>query len=489
MPINSLFFIFVFLPIALIVYHVVTDAAKDYVLLALSVVFYAVGSVKYTTLLILALIVTIGIGRIMMHLKKRKEEVTKPRAYVIFLWLCMLVGICFNLALLIYYKYADFALQTYSDLTHRSVHLLELALPLGISFYTFKAISYLVDVYRGEVDPSDGAVKDALYLSFFAQMVSGPLSRHGDMHVRRLSVDNFSAGVYRFLIGCSKKVLLADTLALIVNEVFATPLGDFSRGYAWLGSICFSLQLYYDFAGYSDMAIGITQMFGYRCPENFIYPYATPSVSKFWQRWHVTLGAWFRDYVYIPMGGSRVNRARLVINLFVVWLLTGIWHGAAWNFIAWGLGYFVLITFEKLSGLPGRLKHAPLKILYRVFALAFINAQWVFFRADSFSQGFGIIKCMFTGVPGEAAALRTQFLIRDYAPFLLVALILCTPIVPWMQGKIEASEDGTTGLSMGKGVLFLAGRVALVTVVLACFVWALSIGIAGQNNPFMYANF
>ncbi|MGM9669538.1 MAG: MBOAT family O-acyltransferase, partial [Faecousia sp.] len=258
-----------------------------------------------------------------------------------------------------------------------------------------------------------------------------------------------------------------------------TPFENFSTSYAWLGAICYSLQLFFDFSGYSDMAIGITEMFGYKCPENFNYPYITDSVTKFWRRWHITLSGWFRDYIYIPLGGSRnKQRWKVYCNLFIVWLLTGIWHGAAWNFIAWGLGYFVVISLEKLLNFPGRLKTRIGKVIYRIFTLLFINFQWVLFNSTSLISGLRFIKRMILFYPNELTDMRTSFLLRDYGFFIIIAIILSVPVVPWIGCKLKDKKS-----------MYTVYEVLLSLIIIGAFIWSISFIVAGQNNPFAYANF
>jgi alginate O-acetyltransferase complex protein AlgI len=347
---------------------------------------------------------------------------------------------------------------------------------MGISFFTFKAISYLVDIYKGRAVLDANPVHDALYLSFFGQIQSGPLTRYQDM---KKEDGLFSDGVYRFVIGFNKKVLIANVLANITNEVFSNSFDNFSTSYAWLGAICYSLQLFFDFAGYSDMAIGISEMFGYKCMENFNFPYMTESVSRFWRRWHISLSQWFRDYIYIPMGGSRQrSQCRVYFNLLVVWALTGIWHGASWNFVVWGLGYFVLIAFEHATGFPEKFKPRFLKLIYRIFSLFFINFEWVLFRADDLATGLRFIKKMFICAANPLADVRTMFLIKDYLFFIVIAIILCFPVVSWMDNKLKNKK--TAHAVYGAVIQILA---------IAAFIWAISFVVSGQNNPFAYANF
>lgn len=474
MAITSMLFLFFFLPLSLAIYYLVGDSKKEYVLLVISLLFYSMGSLRYLTLFLVAIFLTVTIGRSLAQVEKEAGRK-----------ILLLLGVALNLGLLGYYKYADMAISTYNGMFGKDAQLKNLLLPLGISFFTFKAISYLADIYKHRVVLQESPAHDALYLSFFAQIQSGPLTRYQDMNREGLSCTRearknlFADGVFRFLIGFNKKVLLANVLANITNEVFAAPFENFSVSFAWLGSICYSLQLFFDFAGYSDMAIGITEMFGYQCGENFQYPYMTESVSKFWRRWHISLSQWFRDYVYIPLGGSRSeHRGRVYFNLFVVWLLTGIWHGASWNFVVWGLGYFVLIAFERMTKLPERFSTTFGKSIYRVFTLLFINFQWVIFRSDNLRNGLIFIKKMFICERNPLVDYRTRFLIKDYFGFILFAILLCFPIVPWVGQKLENRKYAK-----------LVYEVLLAVLVCALFLWAVSFVVAGQNNPFAYANF
>lgn len=469
MSMTSMLFLFLFLPLSLVLYSISGKTVKEYVLLAVSLLFYALCSVDYIILFTAAIVITVTIGRIIS--RSGGKTVRK----------CLLVtGIIINTSLLIYYKYADFAISTWGSIVSAEVKLTGLALPLGISFFTFKAISYLADVYKSTVIPERHPIHDALYLSFFPQVQSGPLSRYNELaRCQENKFQLFSDGVFRFIVGFSKKVLIANVLSGITTEIFAAPMEDLSTLYAWVGSICYSLQLLFDFAGYSDMAIGITEMFGYQCRENFHYPYMTESVTKFWRRWHISLGQWFRDYIYIPMGGSRTKAGwRVYINLFVVWALTGIWHGAAWNFVFWGLGYFMVIAFERMTNLPGRIRHKWGKTVYRILTLLFINFQWVLFRSEDLVSGLKYIGRMIAFHPDELADFRAVFLLRDYWIFILAAVLLCFPIVPWLNRKLE-----------GRKTLHTLYEAAVTLIAVAAFAWSVSFVVAGLNNPFAYANF
>ena len=458
-------FIFLFLPLSLAIYYIAGNKAKEYVLLAVSLAFYSMFSLEYIALFVIEIVLTVTIGRLI----SRNKNTPSAKALLI-------TGIVLNVVLLAFYKYFN----SVTGLFASGGEIPSIALPLGISFFTFKAISYLTDVYKGTAALTANPVHDALYLSFFPQVQAGPITRYSGLsrfdHVDgKLVID----GGFRFLIGFCKKILISNVLSKITVEVFAAPLESFSVSYAWIGSICFSLQLLFDFAGYSDMAIGISQMFGYHCIENFDYPYMTESVSKFWRRWHISLSQWFRDYIYIPMGGSRTkHKWQVYFNLLVVWVLTGIWHGSSWNFVIWGLGYFVAISFERLTGLPERFKHKWAKFIYRIFSLLFINFLWVIFNSDNIKSGLGFIKRMFVCPHNELTDLRTLFFLRNYGLFIVIAVILCFPLVPWLDKKLK-----------GRKAAHIIFKAVTAAIVLFSFIWSLSFVIAGLNNPFAYGNF
>lgn len=326
---------------------------------------------------------------------------------------------------------------------------------------------------------SKNVVTDALYLSFFAQIQSGPLSRYNDSFYVSKNKELIRNGAFRFLIGFNKKVLLANVLANITNEIFLTPIENLSTSFAWLGSVCYSLQLFLDFSGYSDMAIGISGMFGYKCKENFNFPYMTESITKFWRRWHISLSEWFRDYIYIPLGGSRnTKKWKVYFNLFIVWILTGIWHGASWNFVIWGLGYFVLIAFERMTHLPDRLKSKAGKIIYRILSLVLINFEWVIFKAENLTCGLRFIKRMILPYSNSLTNFRTLFLMKDYGFFIVVSILLCFPVVRLLDERLE-----------NKIILSKLYQIVIAMIVIFGFIWGLSFVISGQNNPFAYANF
>jgi len=458
-------FIFLFLPLSLAIYYIAGQKAKEYALLAISLAFYSMFSLEYIALFIIEIILTVTIGRLI----NRNKTASSGKALLV-------TGIVLNVVLLAFYKYFNSIMGLFAS----GDEIPSIALPLGISFFTFKAISYLTDVYKGNAGLSANPVHDALYLSFFPQVQAGPITRYSGLsRFDRINSKVIIDGFFRFLIGFCKKVLISNVLSKITIEVFSAPLESFSVSYAWIGSICFSLQLLFDFAGYSDMAIGISQMFGYHCMENFDYPYMTESVSRFWRRWHISLSQWFRDYIYIPMGGSRTkNKRRVYFNLLVVWVLTGIWHGSTLNFVIWGLGYFAAISFERLTGLPDRFKHKWAKFIYRILSLLFINLLWVLFNSDNIGSGLGFIKRMFICPHNELADLRTLFFIRNYGIFILAAVILCFPLVPFLKKKLK-----------DKKAALIVFKAASAVIIIFSFIWSLSFVMAGLNNPFAYGNF
>ena len=323
-----------------------------------------------------------------------------------------------------------------------------------------------------------------LYISFFPQLVAGPLVRYqtiaDQIDHRQENFDDFSEGVRRFILGFAKKVILSNNLALVADAVFSTAPDQRSVVYAWMGALAYAFQILFDFSGYSDMAIGLGKLFGFHFSENFDYPYISASVSEFWRRWHISLGQWFRDYVYFPLGGSRVkSKARLVWNLFVVWSLTGIWHGASWNFVVWGLMYFVLIAFEKLTGLPKRFPHGWQKGLYRVFTLLCVLVGWVFFRAADLPSALEFLQSML-GLSGngffDSMVIRA---FRQYRFFFLAAVLCSTPVFPIWKEKLTA----------GGGWIAAAAKILSIPVYCFLLLWAVSFIMTGSHNPFIYFNF
>ena len=475
-------FLFLMLPLALMICAflcLIMPALQKYVLIVFSLVFYACGSPRYMCLFVMLMLISVALAYVIGAFAGKGRK----RAALPFL----VCGILLNVSLLFYYKYYDFSAQTVNRVLGTNIGLKNLLLPLGISFFAFKAISLLVDVYRGTVVLKKDPTYAVLYLCFFGQVISGPITRYNEFYEnyelvkeRKSIVKRYTDGAYHFMRGYCKKILIANILSAMASSVFGTDLSRSSAGLLWLGSIAYSLQLYYDFSGYSDMAIGVGNMFGIHSKENFNYPYCTKTVSEFWRRWHMSLGSWFRDYIYFPLGGSRVNsRARLYFNLLAVWILTGIWHGASMNFIVWGLGYFVVIALEKTFEVQSRIKGAVAETIYRILCLIFINFEWVLFNSPGVTSGLRYIKHMLIGSGNELAAGRCVVLLQEYGIVLAAAVLFAIPVIPKLKEYLY--QKNKTAYAIAN--IVLAGALA------ALFAAAISFVMAGQNNPFLYGNF
>ena len=462
-------FLFVFLPVVLAVYYIFlrqTKELKNWFLLIASLFFYAWGEPVYVFLMIGTILLNWFYGICI-----QKVSANKAAAKTI-----LVLMIATDIGILAWFKYSQFVMLQINRFLHTEFPVPQVVLPIGISFFTFQAMSYVFDVYRGKGKVQYNPMRVGLYISLFPQLIAGPIVRYEtiaeQMESRKENWDDFSKGVSRFCIGLGKKVLIANNMAVVADAAFALLIqGEFqaSMAMAWMGAISYTLQIFFDFSGYSDMAIGLGQMFGFHFEENFNYPYIARSVSDFWRRWHISLQTWFRDYVYFPLGGSRVLRKRLVFNLFVVWALTGIWHGANWTFLAWGLMYFVLLTFEKLSGIE--------KKGYwwgHIYTLLFVIIGWVIFRSSGMGNAFTYIKAMFgIGAKGIYDSAVAAYFAQNWIYYLL-ALIGCFPIIP----KLEAKWKDNTAWQAAYGI-----------GVIAALLMSLSYIINQAYNPFIYFNF
>ncbi len=463
---SSIPFLYYFLPCVLLLYFVVPKQLKNYVLLLFSLVFYAWGEVGYLTMMVVVILLGYIYGLLLSRCHKEAF-----RKGVLALSVLSFVGV------LGYYKYADFFISNWNSLTGMSVPLLKIALPIGISFYTFQIMSYVVDVYRGNAKVQYNPFTLATYVSMFPQLIAGPIVRYADVEEqlrhRIHSVDKAALGIRRFVLGLSKKVLIANALGELC-EIFKAS-GDKSVTFYWLYAIAFSLHIYYDFSGYSDMAIGLGKMFGFDFMENFNYPYISRSVTEFWRRWHMSLGTWFRDYVYIPLGGNRVPRLRWLFNILVVWFLTGFWHGASWNFIVWGLYFAALLVLEKFVLLPildkiGALRH--------IYVLVIIAISFVIFNAADMTEAFAYIGGMF-GV-GEVPffSAETGYYFRNYLMILILAVIGAMPLCRDKVNQLRTTKIGERVLGILEPIVLL-GLMILITAFL----------VDGSFNPFLYFRF
>ena len=462
-------FLFVFLPLVLAVYYIFlrkTKELKNIFWLAASLFFYAWGEPVYVFLMIAAILINWLYGMAVHHFEGKRG----PARAVLTLMVLTNVGI------LGWFKYSVFAMLQINRFLHTKFPVPEVELPIGISFFTFQAMSYVFDVYRKKGQVQYNPLRVGLYIALFPQLIAGPIVRYetiaAQIEHREENWSDFSKGVTRFCIGLGKKVLIANNMAVVADAAFDLLIaGQFqaSAAMAWLGAVSYSLQIFFDFSGYSDMAIGLGQMFGFHFEENFRYPYIAKSVSDFWRRWHISLQTWFRDYVYFPLGGSRVSGLRLVFNLFVVWALTGIWHGANWTFLAWGLMYFVLLIVEKFTGLDKK----P-RFWGHIYTLLFVMIGWVIFRSSGMGNAFTYIKAMFgIGAKGVSDSAVGAYLLQNWVYYVL-ALIGCFPLLPRLEEKWKNSKIWQIGY---------AACVILVFLVSVSFI------MNQAYNPFIYFNF
>ena len=463
---SSVPFLFYFLPCVLLVYFIVPGKLKNSVLLLASLVFYGWGEPRYLPVMAVSILQGYVFGLLIERFRGR------PLARVF-----LTVSVLLSLGMLAYFKYVDFMIANLNALTGLSVPLLRITLPIGISFYTFQILSYAVDVYRGTVPAQRNLIDLAAYIAMFPQLIAGPIVRYADvagqLHVRRHSLPDAAYGVRRFVLGLSKKILFANLLGELAASFHAST--DLSVLYYWLGAAAFMLQIYYDFSGYSDMAIGLGRIFGFRFPENFDHPYCAGSITEFWRRWHISLGSWFRDYLYIPLGGNRKGRARQLLNILLVWLATGLWHGAAWNFVLWGLFFAVLLAAEKLWYGHGLEKTRLLKHLYMLPLLA---VSFVLFHAADLPAAGQQIAALFGfgGLP--ASGVESLYYLRSYAVVLVIALLGATPLPAKAVQRLRDT-------SAGSAVLSVAEPVALVLLLAACTAYL----VDGSFNPFLYFRF
>ena len=462
---SSLSFLYYFLPCVLIIYFLAPKMWKNSVLLLSSLFFYAWGEPKYVLLMLLAILC----GYLFALLIARYRGRRLSRLFLI-------LSVSISAAILGFFKYADFFIQNFNAVTGLSLPLLKIALPIGISFYTFQLISYTVDVYRG-VPAQRSFIDLAAYISLFPQLIAGPIVRYSQiaeqLSSREHSWDKAALGIRRFTLGLGKKVLIANTLGQLC-EIFRASQ-DMSVLFFWLYAVANMLHIYFDFSGYSDMAIGLGKLFGFDFPENFNYPYISRSVTEFWRRWHISLGSWFRDYVYIPMGGNRVSKPRWLLNILVVWLLTGFWHGAAWNFLVWGLFFAVFLILEKLWLLKP-LEKAP--VLSRVYVLFTVMLSFIIFSAENMGQALSSLGSLFGA--GGLPLLSAEFLyyLKSYALLLLIGVIGATPLPKVLLQRLGGSPGGEKLRNLLE-VPALLLILALSTAYL----------VDGSFNPFLYFRF
>lgn len=472
---TSLEFLFMFFPITLGINFLLPEKARNYWLLIASLFFYAWGEPSFLIVMIFSILFNYFMA-IRVCESERGDRHSK---------IMLAIAIIGNLGLLFVYKYMNFVTGTLHSVfpfTQSWFEQSSYVLPIGISFFTFQSISYVIDVYRG-VPVQKNLAYVALYVSLFPQLIAGPIVRYTtvaeEINHRVVTSDMLYRGMMRFVKGFNKKVLLANVLAQVADVAFTS--SELTVSLAWLGAICYALQILFDFSGYSEMAIGIGLMLGFNFPENFNFPYISKTITEFWRRWHISLGSWFRDYLYFPLGGSRVkSKLRLVFNLAVVWLATGIWHGASWNFIVWGALYGVIIIFEKLLSLPKKLEnHKVVGALYQIFSMLMVLLGWVIFRANDLPSAFNYIKAMFGFAPGGFTNAIAAMNFRDYFVMIIAGLVCSTPLVGFLRKKVEDRfACGSTICNVVSYVIY-----GLLFIISVSFI------VMNAHNPFIYFNF
>lgn len=466
MVFSSTIFLCVYLPLVLLGYYICPKKGRNLFLLIVSLVFYAWGEPKYVFLMIFSILVNYIFGRLMDKNRGRQKRMK----------LLLVLSVVIDLGLLSVFKYTDFIITNVNAIFGASLDLLNIALPIGISFYTFQAMSYTIDVYRDDVRVQKNLIDFGMYITMFPQLIAGPIVRYADVQdqlaERSVTTADFSEGVMRFVVGLGKKVLLANQMGAVWSEIYALG-GDVSALMAWTGAIAYTFQIYFDFSGYSDMAIGLGRMFGFKFPENFRYPYQSVSITDFWRRWHITLSTWFKEYLYIPLGGNRCGLARQALNLLIVWSLTGFWHGAGWNFVMWGLYYFVILFIEKLFLLKA-LDKLP-KLFRHVYALLLIVIGWVIFASDDVSVLLPYLGSMF-GANGAVGGMDVYTLLTK-----AVLLIICCIASTELPKKLFLSAAG----AMNEKAAFTIKSV--MTIALLALSMILLIG--DSYNPFLYFRF
>ncbi|MCD7957529.1 MAG: MBOAT family protein [Lachnospiraceae bacterium] len=473
MVFSSLLFLFRFLPAILLCYYIVPRGLRNLVLFLFSLIFYAWGEPVY----ILLMAVSIGIsytGGILVDGMKRTGRQKAARN-------ALILSLAASLSLLAFFKYADFAIGTVNGLTGADLSLLGLALPIGISFYTFQTMSYTIDVYRGEAGVQKNLISYGTYVAMFPQLIAGPIVQYktvdAQLRGRKETPEEFALGVHRFLIGLGKKVLLANNAGELWDTISAMTVSEVPALTAWLGLLAYTLQIYFDFSAYSDMAIGLGHMFGFQFRENFNYPYLSKSITEFWRRWHISLSTWFREYVYIPLGGNRVKTGRHILNLLIVWFLTGFWHGASWNFVAWGLYYGVLLVIEKY--VTGKYVEKLPCVLRHIYCMLLVMLGWNLFMFGDLSQSLEYFRALFGCFGAGLLNSQTIYLLLNNAVLLLLLFLGSTE---WP----KKLGDAFCGRFADRNVVLVAARGILYTVI---FLLSVAWLVDASYNPFLYFRF
>ncbi len=466
---SSMIFLWLFLPITLVAYFIIDKKYKNLLLTIVSLIFYAWGEPKYVVLILIVIFINYVYGLLIDRFNKNKK-------------LLIVLCIATNLAILAYFKYYNFIVMNVNRVVGSEIFgLKQIILPIGISFYIFQTLSYVVDLYRGEIKVQKNIINLALYTSFFPQLIAGPIVKYHDIaeqiNSRTITKEKFAYGIKRFIYGLSKKVIISNMVAEVVDNILAIDTSMLSRSVMWLAILLYTLQIYYDFSGYSDMAIGLGKMFGFDILENFNYPYISKSVTEFWRRWHISLSTWFKEYVYIPLGGNRKGKYRTYINLSIVFLLTGIWHGASFNFVLWGLLHGFFMVIERVFLLKVIEKNWFTKILGHIYTLGVVIIAWALFRAESLRQGLGYIKVMLLGNDNAYAYGIEQFVDNKLILIVIIAVAFCG-IVQSLFKKLK------TALFDEENIVFVESVIQLIL-----FGICIMLLVNNTYNPFIYFKF
>ena len=461
---SSMTFVFLFLPIVCGLYFLTPKVARNYILLFASILFYAWGEPKYVAIMLMTIVVNY-LGALLIDKYKQHKK-----------WI--LIGtILSDLGFLFYFKYFNFVMKNVNFAFGADIPFLDVIMPIGISFYTFQAISYVVDVYRGDVKVQKRLDKLALYICLFPQLIAGPIVKYHDIEDqidnRQERFDKIVYGVKRFIVGLAKKMLIANTMGAVADKIFAMPVTDFGTGIAWIGAIAYTFQIFYDFSGYSDMAIGLGSIFGFKFLENFNYPYISKSITEFWRRWHISLSTWFKEYLYIPLGGNRVAKSRMYLNLFLVFLATGIWHGAEWTFLVWGLWHGFFIIMEKWTGWHKKEGTLPITITQHIYTILVFIFGWVLFRAENITYAGQYFKNMLGFVKTNPVYSINYYIDNIEILTFIVAIICSMPIFRNIVLPITNKYK----------------NIAVNTWIIALFVLSASAIAASTYNPFIYFRF
>ncbi len=472
MVFSSVQFLFLFLPAVFIITFIVPGKFKNYILIVASLLFYVFGEKGFVVIMFLSVFMNYLMARLIDKSRSRNSNIK----------IILFISVIFNLSLLGVFKYLNFVIRninlilSFADISLDVPHI---HLPIGISFFTFQAMSYVIDVYRKDVVSQKKFSNIMLYISMFPQLVAGPIVRYVDiekqLETRKVTIDDLEYGIIRFITGLGKKVLIANNMALVADGVFNTGTEHLSSYYAWIGLIAYTLQIYFDFSGYSDMAIGLGRMFGFKFLENFNYPYISSSIKEFWRRWHISLSTWFRDYVYIPLGGNRKGNYRTYLNLFIIFFLTGLWHGAEWTFIIWGLyhGFFLIIERSGFDRIVTKLK------VGHVYTIFVVMIGWVFFRSESISYSYSFIKMLFSFDFTKSVSYDAfRYINNEFYIYFCAGIIFSTPVVPFFKNKIY--------VNIFSGAF---ARIAAYCSTIMIFLLSAIYLVKGSYNPFIYFRF